>query len=97
MKYIFFAYAFPVMYVTICQHIFHQFRHQNFFSAHILKKLFFFDFSGDNFFIIFFSSAVLQRRFSTKKVVFLHLLSIWRSDSAPVQRFLTNIPIESAD
>ena len=37
------------------QHIFHQFRQQTFFFAHIFKKLFFSDFCGDKlFFSIFF-------------------------------------------
>ena len=33
------------------QHIFHQFRQQFFFSAHIFNKLFFSDFCGDKLFI----------------------------------------------
>ena len=36
------------------QHIFHKFRQQFFFSAHIFNKLFFFDFCGDKLFFSFF-------------------------------------------
>ena len=44
------SYAFPIMYVFSGQHIFHQFRQQTFFSAHIFNKLFFSDFCGDKLF-----------------------------------------------
>ena len=50
----FLSYAFPIMYVTIwCffwSTIFHQFRQQTFFSAHISNKLYFSDFCGDKLF-----------------------------------------------
>ena len=37
------------------QHIFHHFRQQTFFSAHIFNKLFFSDFRGNKLFLQFFS------------------------------------------
>ena len=38
------------------QHIFHQFRQQTFFSAHIFNKLFFLTFVATNYLFQFFSS-----------------------------------------
>ena len=56
----FLSYAFPIMYVTIWyfpgQHIFHQFRQQTFFSAHIFNKLFFLTFVATNFFFQLYSA-----------------------------------------
>ena len=42
------------------QHIFHQFRQQTFFSAHIFNKLFFRTFVVTNYFFQFFSRPPLR-------------------------------------